>query len=798
MSKINAARIVNLNYNKNTMKVNDETFELAGESTLMSLRNGGGKTVMVQMIMAPFVNARYRDLKDRKFENYFISQTPTYILVEWLLDNNSSYVLVGMGIKRSSASPEEDYRNVLDIFTFIHEYKQGNKYDIHNFPVTEKTEKGFKVRSFSNIKKIMDDIKTNREYVFDYFDLGVDSQRRKYFDTLKQYHINNREWESIIKRINLKESGLSDLFQDAKTISGLVEKWFLPTVEDKLNDKDDKIKNFQDIMKKFVYQYKENECKIVRKNGIEDFKVSSLNILKAAEEFRSVKQNTENIKNDMANLYRYLESQIISMSEEKSTLELKLSSLHEELEEIEFERLSFEYHELSEEIEKLAENERELKELIERCEIQIKGREEEIALQECAKLFKEYKDASRNVQLYENKLDSVRAKDEEKQQERNNLGFTLRKVYEDIIENQRNEMTLKTREKQDKEKLIDELKVKEDQLNSRVASLIDERSSLKTKVEAYNKEENDFIKKYNQVLKRNIMGEYDQVVLDSYKNKFDERVNKAEKEYGTMLKEQESVRQELPLKRKQHEEERIRKTQLDSELETAKKELEVLEKSIEEIRKILMYSSIEESRIFDKDYVLKQLARKIESLKISRDNLARDLDRLEMLNIRIVFGLEWLKKQNLTQDKKEELIRSNPFLPYSLIMSSSNLDKLKLEDVGVFTSFPLPIIEQERLENNLEVKVANKIYTLGNINFFISFNRKILNEQELKKLTDDLSRRIEELKERIGIQDKEIDKYTGDKKSVEDFNIRKVDTNSRQRRIAEIEDEIEEVNSEIS
>lgn len=97
MSKINAVRIVNLNYNKNTMKVNDETFEFGGESTLMSLRNGGGKTVMVQMMMAPFVNARYRDLKDRKFENYFTSQTPTYILTEWLLDNNSSYVLFWSG-----------------------------------------------------------------------------------------------------------------------------------------------------------------------------------------------------------------------------------------------------------------------------------------------------------------------------------------------------------------------------------------------------------------------------------------------------------------------------------------------------------------------------------------------------------------------------------------------------------------------------------------------------------------------------------------------------------------------------
>lgn len=821
MSKINAVRIVNLNYNKNTMKVNDETFELGGESTLLSLRNGGGKTVLVQMIMAPFVNARYRDLKDRRFENYFTSQTPTYILVEWLLDNDSSYALVGMGIKRSSVSSEEDSGDGLDIITFIHEYKEGNRYDIHSFPVTEKTERGFKVKSFSNIKRLMDDIKTDKNYIFDYFDLAVDSQRRKYFDNLKQYNINHREWESIIKRINLKESGLSDLFQDAKTVSGLVEKWFLPTVEDKLNDKDDKVKNFQEIMKKFIYQYKENENKILRRSGIEEFKVYSSSVLQSARDYSLVKQNIESVKNDIANLYAYIDSQITRLSNEKSELELKLKSLYEELDEIEYERLSFEYHGICEEIEKLVQDERELQDYIERCEEHIKNSQWEIALQECAKLYDEYKDASRNVQRIENMLESARLKDEEKQQERNNLGFTLRKLYEDIIENQRNEMTLKTVEKMDKEKALEDLRGEEERLNVRINGLTGEKSSLKTKIEAYNKGENGFTQKYNIMLKRNIMGEYDQSLLESYEKGYEERLNKTDREYSDMLKEFEDVSAELPQKRKGLEDEKIKKMQLESQLKDSRKDLDAMEKSIEEIGKILLYSSIEEDRIFDKEYVLKQLTRKIESLKADRDTLAKELDSLEKekrmyetgrniklsreveerlgaLNINIIFGLEWLRKQNLTQSKKEELVENNPFLPYSLIMSKSNLDKLKVEEAGVFTSFPLPIIEQERLEDNLEVVVSNNIYTLGNINFFISFNEGILNEQELKRLIDDLSHRIDEKIKLISVKDEEIDKYAGDRKRVEDFNIRKIDMTNMQKTIAEIQADIADVNSEIS
>ena len=54
MSKINAVRLINLNYNNNTMRVSDDIFQMQGRSTLMSLQNGGGKSVLVQMITAPF------------------------------------------------------------------------------------------------------------------------------------------------------------------------------------------------------------------------------------------------------------------------------------------------------------------------------------------------------------------------------------------------------------------------------------------------------------------------------------------------------------------------------------------------------------------------------------------------------------------------------------------------------------------------------------------------------------------------------------------------------------------------
>lgn len=63
MSKINAIRFVNINYNNNMNKISDECMYLNGDNTLITMDNGVGKTVMVQLITALFVQKRYRQVK---------------------------------------------------------------------------------------------------------------------------------------------------------------------------------------------------------------------------------------------------------------------------------------------------------------------------------------------------------------------------------------------------------------------------------------------------------------------------------------------------------------------------------------------------------------------------------------------------------------------------------------------------------------------------------------------------------------------------------------------------------------
>ena len=198
MSKINAIRLINLNYNNNAIRISDETFHMNGESTLLSLRNGGGKSVLVQMMMAPFVHKRYRDAKDRPFESYFTTAKPTFILVEWVLDHGAGYVMTGMMVRRRQeiSADTADADETLEIIQFISEYQTSCPYDIHHLPVIEKRKKEITLKNFASCRQLFDSYKKDSAVKFFSYDMSNSAQSRQYFDKLTEYQIYYKEWET--------------------------------------------------------------------------------------------------------------------------------------------------------------------------------------------------------------------------------------------------------------------------------------------------------------------------------------------------------------------------------------------------------------------------------------------------------------------------------------------------------------------------------------------------------------------------------------------------------------------------
>ena len=71
MPKISRIRIINFSYNGDKRLILDELFNLhQGEDTLISLKNGGGKSVLVQALMQPILPNQ--PLQKRKMSDFFI------------------------------------------------------------------------------------------------------------------------------------------------------------------------------------------------------------------------------------------------------------------------------------------------------------------------------------------------------------------------------------------------------------------------------------------------------------------------------------------------------------------------------------------------------------------------------------------------------------------------------------------------------------------------------------------------------------------------------------------------------
>jgi len=781
VSKINAIRFINLNYNYNAISVDDETFYIDGENTLLSLRNGGGKSVLVQMLIAPFVNKRYRNSNKREFSSYFTTNKPTFILVEWKLDGNSGYVLTGMMVRKSQEIKEDQSQGDLDIFQFIHEYKERNQYDIHNIPFIKTIDDSKRLIKYSDCKELLESVKQDKNYKFFLYDMNNRSTSKNYFDKLEEYQIYHKEWESIVKKINIKESGLSELFTNAKDEAGLIEGWFLPTVEDKLNKGKNRIEEFRDILGRYIKQYKENKSKIDQKNIILIFKEETQTVLDMAENLKATTEDKSIIENKIANLIVKLKNLNEKLELDRISLEEKETILNDEIRRIEYEEISLEIYgfkddgiglvnERSQVIEQISKNEEVNKTLVKRKNIQ-----------ECAKIHKQYQNASRDVQEFENKLELLEEKDKDRAPERDLLGYSLRYFYENekqIIETQIKMLEEAINQTKEKNKTLeDELDI----LNGKEKDGIRNLSEINTNINNFDKLEKRFNEQYNEKLRRNILDEYEDSSLDIKLKDIKISIERL----GLELVRSKNT--------SQHNDEKLKtyKRQIEdksNDLATVSQEIISIDEKVRNLgseigirKSIIKHIGFGEDKIFDTDEILKEFQRKKDEVQVSLKSLEinlRDLEEeynklqsgkvlelsedikeaLDLEDINYIYGMEWLKRNNKSLIENQTIIKNNPFIPYSLVLTKKDTERLKSQNLGIYTSFPIPIVIRESLEEQFDDNKSS-IHLGYKVNFYVLFNENLLDENELNRILVAKEEEILNLNTALEIREGDLNQY---------------------------------------
>ena len=648
MSKINAVRFINLNYNNNAMKINDECMQFSGKSTLLSLRNGGGKTVLVQMMTAPFVHRGKQKTKDRPFESYFTTAKPSFILVEWLLDGGAGYVLTGLMVRKNQEISEEK-TDALEMMAIISEYKEPCMQDIHHLPVVEQNEKTMKLKSYNSCRKLFEDYKKDKKISFFCYDMSSPAQSRQYFYKLMEYQINYKEWETIIRKVNVKESGLSELFSDCRTEKELVEKWFLEAVESKLNKEENKVKNFQEILEKYAGKYKNIKEQLKRRDAIQKFKEAAEEIQINAEDFLVKEgEKAEQEKVIAAFIARlnvlYEEAEI-----ERERQEEGRKKLQEELEFLKYEQLSCEFHEKNREKRNHASN----REMIDLEKESLLRKQEKIQKKVhvflCAKQQEMVNEDKQEWEIRKEKAAISRTKEENLEPERNRIGGQLSGYYEYRLSD--------------------------------------------------NKEKQEAIKKQKLQIRKDIL------------------------KYLELPEEKLFAREEILHKAK------IKMQELSSRRRTLEKKEDALQKE---------YKLLVSGRVMELP-----------------DNLKEEFEKLD---VPVVYGMEWLKKNGFTEKKNKEIVSQNPFLPYALILTRQELKKLAERNGETYTSFPVPIIERENLES-IKLDRTQSFVKMQDIHFYILFNENLLDEEKMEIMIEQKQKDIADIRETMQICKNEYEDY---------------------------------------
>ncbi|OFI07787.1 hypothetical protein CLOACE_01350 [Clostridium acetireducens DSM 10703] len=210
--------------------------------------------------------------------------------------------------------------------------------------------------------------------------------------------------------------------------------------------------------------------------------------------------------------------------------------------------------------------------------------------------------------------------------------------------------------------------------------------------------------------------------------------------------------------------------------------------SIERFNRKILVLKEEQKSNYIKLNKLKEEYNKLELGKIL--DIPKDMeDKLHERDIKIIYGMDWLKKNNYSEEENLILIKNNPFLPYSLIMEKDDLIKLEKENLEIFTYYPIPIIRRDSL-NLKSNKNSSELYNLEEVTFYLAFNNKLINEKELKKLLKEKKNQINNLMENINIKEKDIEFYENNKNQIEYSTLDKNNYENLQKQLVLKEEEL--------
>lgn len=765
MAKISKIRFVNFTYNDNR-HIYDQTFDFYnGENTLLNLQNGGGKTVLVQMMMQPVIPKQ--KLKDRLFKSYFANaKAPVYIMIEWILDDSAKKVLTGIGIKRVQGKNIEDESESIRIVTFISEYETECNFDIKNIELLEEERGIVRLIEFDRVVKNLSNAEKEGNPVW-IFRWELPDDKKEYARRLLTYKINQLEWKNLMVRINEAEAGLNSFFNDCKTNSALIKKWFIPTIEEQLNKNGNFIENIKELIKNHAEQLVKNEEMISEREIFESFKRKSSELARSLEGYGELLAKSGKNKSDLGNAYVFVHDRMKALDLKREDFANNIKQVEDHIKELEYEKLSGEYHEIAGVLQQLKENADHADEKIAGFKADLNEFEYKKKLLMCARLMEELKNLNSRVAKFETELEKESFQQEDIRNMVKDIEYSLKEKYGEKVIHLENAMDNGKKHLADEKNKLSNYISEYEKIKKEISALNDGLIGLRGHIAVFDEAGEALKAAYSDfdAVKNINTGEYDPDSLEALKSRLGTEEADIEKSIldikGKRLenqKEIELLEKECGKLREKYPVLVIEKNRKESAYHLYENEKYAIDKIVKayqlsedclfhkEKLLILLHSDREKYNklINDRNLensILKKQFRQYESGKAFE--LSEELKQIfEDENIFVEFGYEWLRSIPDNKIAKLKLVKNNPFLPYSLIVSQKDFKLLQdMVFKGVLSPI-IPVIEREKLEKALVIKSRNNIHSVDNIDFLIAFDDRILNKNYLKEICDEISSRI--------------------------------------------------------
>ena len=780
MSKINAIRFINVNYNNDAIRINDECLYFKGDSTLISLENGGGKSVMIQMLMAPFVQKSFRDLADRKFSGYFRTPQPSFILVEWLLDGGAGYLLTGMMVRRNQ-HVDENNEDELEIFNFICEYKSQCEHDIYHLPVVEKDGRRTQLKSFADCRALFESFKKEKGVKFFLYDMNGNHQARNYFDKLKEYGINHKEWQTIIRTVNKEEGGLSKIFSECKDERRLIEKWLLPQIETKLNRENSLIATMQKQYEHYVRHYHEMEASIAQKEAIVQFQQDATVILEMAGVLKKAEDQSEEALKRVRQALLAIEALFGELAQRRQAISQTLESLVQKMADVTYAQLSVDYYARLAAHDELAAQLAAQKEQLEALEAEIAGLIKIEQIRNCQFLKNALDNERSEISKLEKQLEMAHSEAKNFSDELLRLGAQIKRYCREAEARakarEEEALALETQAGQELEANAGQRQACEARLMA-IKMRLGELSSL---CSAYEAMEDAYFSGYGVVFETTLFQTRYTFPLELFSAHAAELESKNEElETTRSRKEAESanLRKEAALLERRIEDgqERLKQVEIDQSMHA--RELSDFERELDERRDILKYLDLDEEALFDTaklaarsglritehETEIARLEKELRELALRRERYEKGFltlsDSLQAffrrLEIPVVYGMEWLRTNPAPLEQKLALLERNRFLPYALLLEPGELTRLKESQEKVECFAPIPLISRESLQAE---SAPPKEPEESGLAFYTHLSTEIFDEEKCQAKLDEIASAAKKLETLCQERRKELDGY---------------------------------------